>query len=121
MATITIKNIPDDLYAKLKKAAAAHRRSLNSEAIVCLETALTSHPTDGLEAFLARVKARQQRTGMIGLTNAPINKANGQSGVADTDLLVHYHFLSPLTNLAHAVLRRDPNWHVPRLIGLSLW
>lgn len=32
--TLTLKNIPDE-------AAEAHRRSLNSEAIVCLETVLT--------------------------------------------------------------------------------
>ena len=38
--TLTLKNIPDAVYAKLKSAAALHRRSLNSEAIVCLETVL---------------------------------------------------------------------------------
>jgi plasmid stability protein len=38
--TLTLKNIPDDVYERLKTAAKAHRRSLNSEAIVCLEAAL---------------------------------------------------------------------------------
>ncbi len=38
--TLTLKNIPDDVYGRLKLAAEAHRRSLNSEAIVCLETVL---------------------------------------------------------------------------------
>ena len=38
--TLTLKNIPDDVYAKLKVSAAVHRRSLNGEAIVCLETVL---------------------------------------------------------------------------------
>ena len=38
--TLTLKNIPDDVYERLKAAAAEHRRSLNSEAIVCLETVL---------------------------------------------------------------------------------
>ncbi len=38
--TLTLKNIPDDVYERLKAAAAAHRRSLNGEAIVCLETVL---------------------------------------------------------------------------------
>jgi len=38
--TLTLKNIPDDVYARLKLAAEEHRRSLNSEAIVCLETVL---------------------------------------------------------------------------------
>lgn len=38
--TLTLKNIPDEVYERLKIAADAHRRSLNSEAIVCLETVL---------------------------------------------------------------------------------
>jgi plasmid stability protein len=39
-ATLTLKGIPDDVYLRLKASAEAHRRSLNSEAIVCLETVL---------------------------------------------------------------------------------
>jgi len=38
--TLTLKNIPDEVYERLKLSAEAHRRSMNSEAIVCLETAL---------------------------------------------------------------------------------
>lgn len=38
-ATLTLKNIPDDIYARLR-AAEANRRSLNSEAIVCLQAVL---------------------------------------------------------------------------------
>ena len=38
--TLTLKNIPDAVYTRLKSAAEAHRRSLNSEAIVCLESVL---------------------------------------------------------------------------------
>ena len=38
--TLTLKNIPDAVYTRLKSAAVAHRRSLNSEAIVCLESVL---------------------------------------------------------------------------------
>lgn len=39
-ATLTLKNIPDEVYERLKDSAESHRRSLNSEAIVCLETVL---------------------------------------------------------------------------------
>ncbi len=39
-ATITLKNIPDDIYDSLKQAADAHHRSINSEAIACLERVL---------------------------------------------------------------------------------
>ena len=38
--TLALKNIPDEVYERLKVAAEMHRRSLNSEAIVCLETVL---------------------------------------------------------------------------------
>ena len=38
--TLTLKNIPDEVYERLRAAAQMHRRSLNSEAIVCLETVL---------------------------------------------------------------------------------
>jgi plasmid stability protein len=38
--TLTLKNIPDELYVRLKASAEGHRRSLNSEAIVCLEAVL---------------------------------------------------------------------------------
>ena len=38
--TITLKNIPDQVYERLKASAETNRRSLNSEAIVCLESVL---------------------------------------------------------------------------------
>ncbi len=38
--TLTLKNIPDEIYNRLRLSAATNRRSLNSEAIVCLETVL---------------------------------------------------------------------------------
>jgi plasmid stability protein len=38
--TLTLKNIPDAVYERLKASAERHRRSLNSEAIVCLESVL---------------------------------------------------------------------------------
>ena len=38
--TLTLKNIPDSVYLRLKAAAELHRRSMNSEAIVCLEAVL---------------------------------------------------------------------------------
>jgi plasmid stability protein len=40
MITITIKGIPKQTHRELKKRAAAHRRSLNSEVIYVLESSL---------------------------------------------------------------------------------
>ena len=46
MATLTIKNIPDEVYEQLKQRAARHRRSVNSEVIVCLEQVLGSRSVE---------------------------------------------------------------------------
>ncbi|PWQ93999.1 DNA-binding protein [Leucothrix arctica] len=40
MPTITIKNIPEELYEALKSTAENHHRSINSEVIIRLEQAL---------------------------------------------------------------------------------
>lgn len=56
--TITLKNIPDSIYARLKAAAQANHRSVNSEVIACLEKALLSSKVTS-EDRLAR--ARQLR------------------------------------------------------------
>lgn len=39
MATLTLRNVPDDLVARLKARAKRHRRSLNNETIAALELA----------------------------------------------------------------------------------
>ena len=51
--TITLKGIPDDVYLQLKSSAEANRRSLNSEAIACLETLLLPRKTTALEHVAA--------------------------------------------------------------------
>jgi len=54
--TLTLKSIPDEIYERLKASAAKHRRSLNSEAIVCLESVLLPGRLDPSER-LARARA----------------------------------------------------------------
>ena len=60
--TLTLKNIPDAVYERLKEAAALNRRSLNSEAIVCLENALVPGKISPTER-LARARALRARLG----------------------------------------------------------
>lgn len=60
--TLTLKNIPDEVYARLKAAAALHRRSLNSEAIVCLESVLVPAKVTPSER-IARVRQLRERLG----------------------------------------------------------
>ena len=54
--TLTLKNIPDEVYDRLKLSAETHRRSMNSEAIVCLETVLLPGKLTATER-LARARA----------------------------------------------------------------
>jgi len=54
--TLTLKNIPDEVYERLKTSADMHRRSMNSEAIVCLESVLLPGRLDATER-LARARA----------------------------------------------------------------
>lgn len=54
--TLTLKNIPDEVYERLKASAETHRRSLNSEAIVCLEAVLLPGRVDPGER-IARAQA----------------------------------------------------------------
>ena len=62
MATnITLKNIPDDVYTRLKYAAESHRRSINSEAIVCLEAVLMPDRAQPSERL---ARARTLRAGL---------------------------------------------------------
>lgn len=45
MATLVLRNVPDDLHLKLKAAAAAHHRSMTQEAIVSLRKVLEGPPS----------------------------------------------------------------------------
>ena len=54
--TITLKNLPDALHARLAAAAKRHRRSLNNEAIVCLEAGL-GHDHLAAEQQLVEIRA----------------------------------------------------------------
>jgi plasmid stability protein len=77
MATLTIKNIPERLLKRLKESATQHRRSINSEAICCLEKVLGAHHVDPKE-LLARVDARQKRMPYVNLTEEFLRAAKNE-------------------------------------------
>lgn len=74
MPTLTIKKLPAKIHARLKKSAATHRRSINQEAIECLEKSLASVPLNP-QAFLARVRAFRERNQRIFVTEKDLRKA----------------------------------------------
>jgi len=57
--TITLKNIPDGIYAQLRQSADRHHRSLNSEVIACLERVLLPVAIEP-EERLARIQRLRQ-------------------------------------------------------------
>jgi antitoxin FitA len=59
--TLTLKNIPDDVYDRLKQSAVTNRRSMNSEAIVCLEAALLPNRLTSAERL---ARARELRAAL---------------------------------------------------------
>ncbi len=62
MATITVKDIPDELYEALKKKAAAHHRSINREIIHYIEQAVGRREIDA-EEILVEVRRLGEKIG----------------------------------------------------------
>jgi antitoxin FitA len=77
MATLTLKNVPEKLRRRLKESAAQHRRSINREAITCLEKALMAERMDPQE-FLARARALRERSPQIFLTEEFLRAAKNE-------------------------------------------
>ena len=75
MATLTLKNFPDVLYAELKARAAERRRSLNQEAILCLEEALGSTAFDASAQKLAELQRARGRVQGLFLTDRALARA----------------------------------------------
>lgn len=75
MATLTIKNLPDKLYAQLKARAAEHRRSLNSEAILAVEQALAEARLPDPAKILADLRRGRARLKGLYLTDTDLRAA----------------------------------------------
>jgi plasmid stability protein len=63
--TLTLKNIPDDVYERLKASAESNRRSMNSEAIVCLDAALQPGRLTTNEVLTAAREVRESFGGRL--------------------------------------------------------
>lgn len=74
MPTLTIKGLPNPIYERLKAQAAAHRRSLNGEIIVCLERAVGANRPDPA-AWLAEARVFRDGLRMKPMTERELRKA----------------------------------------------
>jgi plasmid stability protein len=77
MANLSLKQVPDDLYQRLKERAAVHRRSINNEAIICLEQALEARPFEP-RSWLEGVRALRRQAPKVFLDQASLDAAKKQ-------------------------------------------
>lgn len=73
MATLTIKNLPDDLYRNIKQRASQRRRSINSEVIVCLESVVKGSRID-TKSLLSRARHLRKTTNRVVLSDKILNR-----------------------------------------------
>ncbi len=73
MATITIKNIPLDIYERLKRRAKANRRSINQEVIAVIERALEIPPID-VDSTLKRTHKIRELTAQYRLRDEELEQ-----------------------------------------------
>lgn len=77
MTSLTIKNIPPLVYARLKQQAENNRRSINSEVLVILETTLQVAPQrtpEEVEKILEETRKLREKTAGYVVTEEEINR-----------------------------------------------
>jgi plasmid stability protein len=77
MATMTLKNVPDELYEQLKRNAERHRRSLNKEAITCLEQAVGSQGAHSA-GLLDQIRAARAQMRNVFVTDEDLRAARDE-------------------------------------------
>ena len=75
MATITIKNIPDDLYQELKLRAERNHRSVNSEVIFLIEQAVRKTRVRSVEDVIARARVLRDAAPNVYVTDEALEAA----------------------------------------------
>ena len=74
MPNITRKNISEEIYAALKKAADKHHRSINKEVIHIIENAALNTAPDS-EMMIEKIRITRKKTESVMLTNEIIQQA----------------------------------------------
>jgi len=78
MPILTIRNVPNEVYARLRAEAEAKHRSINGEAIECLKFALATRAERDPAALVERARAIHERTRGGYLTSAEIKRAKAR-------------------------------------------
>jgi len=73
MVTVTIKNIPEEIYERIKTQAKVNHRSINGEILSILEQAISIPPID-VEATIKRARKVRELTAQYTITADEIEK-----------------------------------------------
>lgn len=73
MATVTIKNIPEPVYERIKAQAKINHRSINGEILSILEQAISIPPID-VKATLERTRKIRELTAHYVITDEEMSK-----------------------------------------------
>ena len=81
MTTTTIRDIPDQVYKKVKQRATANKRSVNSEIILILENAVEEQnfSSDDPLARIRRFRAKTVNRERLGDSEISNSKKEGRS------------------------------------------
>jgi len=74
MATITVKNIPEEIYEKIKLQAKANHRSLNSEIISIFEHAVQKRTPMDVKLILERARKIREITAHYAISDEDLTR-----------------------------------------------
>ena len=74
MATLIIKNVPEELYTRLKQSAERNRRSLDAEVLSCVERVINGQRIRP-EEHIERARLLRQKTENHPITDEEFNAA----------------------------------------------
>lgn len=74
MVTITVKNLPEAVYEKIKLQAKANHRSINSEIISIFEHAIQKRTPTDVKEILERARKVRELTAHYTVTEEELNR-----------------------------------------------
>ncbi|MCC6500170.1 MAG: Arc family DNA-binding protein [Anaerolineales bacterium] len=74
MTTITIKNIPEEIYERIKLQAKANRRSVNREIISIFEHAVQKRTPMDVKEILERTRKIRELTAQYTISNEELTR-----------------------------------------------
>lgn len=104
MPTMTVKNIPPDIYELLKQSAAANRRSINSEIITYIERGVRGRKVNAEDLLMrARAASKDQASSHYGCYISNCQAGRPTMIVVDTNLIGYLYLQSDYSSLAEQI------------------